>query len=264
MPIRGIGREDDPLRGHARKQLDDIDGRERGGVVETRWVVGEPGREHALAGDAGVGEDEGDFGKAQGQLGQWVHRRHPPPGVDQDRHSSIPGDGEDRLGGRVVEAEGLGAGMQLDPPRTERQAAFRLSNGMISRIEPAVRGQSTVALIRPGQHAIVGPPVSRVPIRVVEREDACPAVGSDQLELPEQGREILGPAVLVSAEMGMRVDDNGPRGHQLGELDGEGREGCAELVDADHEAPRTPPGGARSGPATAATAGSKGARVGPR
>ncbi|QEC46447.1 hypothetical protein FSW04_01870 [Baekduia soli] len=127
--------------------------------------------------------------------------------MDQDRHPGVARHLEDRLRGGVAEAEGLGARVQLDAARAEAEAALRLADRVVGRVQAAVGEQAAAGLRGPGEDPVVGGAVGRVALGVVQREDAGRGVRADLVELPEQAREVQRPPVLVEAEMGVGVDD---------------------------------------------------------
>ena len=137
-PIGGVGREHDPLGGHAREQLHDVEREEAGGVVEHPGVIGEHRGEDPLVADRPVGEDQHDLGVAQRELGEApCDRGQPAAGVDQDRHAGLIGHLEDPLELAPVEGEPLRAGVELDPARARRDAAFRLGDRPVEGVEAA-------------------------------------------------------------------------------------------------------------------------------
>ena len=184
--VRDVGGEDDPLGGDSCEQLDDIQRREAGRVVEDVRMICEPVREHALIGKGGVCQDERHVRKAPREIREWIHPRHPAAGVDQDRDARIPGDGEDRFGGRIPEPEGLRARVQLDAAGSSGQAALRFADRIVGRVQSAVRNDPPAAVGGPGQHAIVGATIARAAVRVVKRERARPRTARGLVQKADQ------------------------------------------------------------------------------
>jgi hypothetical protein len=56
-------------------------------------------------------EHERHLWVAERESSEWVHRRHPATGMDQDRDAGIACDVEDRRGSRVTKAKRLCARM---------------------------------------------------------------------------------------------------------------------------------------------------------
>ena len=94
----------------------------------------EPGE----VGDGGVGEDEAGARVALRQLQRVAaERRDAAPGVDQDRHAALlrePGQVLDR---RLAHRELLGPRVELDPVGAEVEAALRLGERPVVRVDPA-------------------------------------------------------------------------------------------------------------------------------
>ena len=111
--------------------------------------------------------------------------------------------------------------MPLAPLSRQRSASGIGSGG---QVEPAEGNERAVRRRRPLQHAVVGHPVGREAVGVVqrEREAAIDAVAGASQSRSSSGR--LGEAVLVHAEVRMRVPDPdvvGERGADAREMLGE-------------------------------------------
>ena len=66
----------------------------------------------------------------------------PAAGVDQDRHAPLVGERHEAAHGGLVEAELLGPRVQLDPARAGVQGARGLRDGVVARVDAAVRPPS--------------------------------------------------------------------------------------------------------------------------
>ena len=96
---------------------------------------------------------------------------------------------EDALHLGSVEPEVLGSGVQLDAARAGRQTAFALCERLFGRVEAAEGDQPPLALLRPGEHAVVGHAIGGPALGVVQREHArAPRAGI--VELGEQLDEL--------------------------------------------------------------------------
>ena len=174
--VRRIGGEHDPLGRHPREQLDDVERKEAGGVIQDAGVLGQASREDPLVADRAVGEDQDRAGVAQGEIDEALGERgQTPAGVDQDGHARGFGEAEHIVHLRPVEHEVLGPGMELDAARTRRQAAFALGQRAFGGIQPAEGGESPFAFAGPADHAIVGQAVGGMALGVVQGEHARPA-----------------------------------------------------------------------------------------
>lgn len=160
---------------------------------------------------------------AQGDGRQRVHRRHAAAGMDEDRDPRLARDREDRGDGRVVERERLRARVHLEAPCSERQAAPRLVDRVVGRIEAAVGNDPAAAVARPREHPVVGSAIGRTAVGLVQRERARPRFRPNLIEQADQrlGRQPL--AVLVLPEVGVRVENGRARRPQATELLGERR-----------------------------------------
>ena len=203
--VRG---EHDPLGRDTGKQLELIEHRERRRVIDDVRVIAQPRGEHPLVGDRRVREHEHDVGEAQREVGERVHPRHPPPGVDQDRDLRCLGDPPDRLGGRIAEAKRLRSRVKLDPARSEAEAALRLGHRIVGRVQPAVGIEASPGLLGPAQNPVIGHPVGGRAVGIVQRERAGPRGRGDLVEEREQAGEIERLPVLIPAQMRVRVDDD--------------------------------------------------------
>ncbi len=220
-----IGGEHDPLRRHPREQLDHVEGKEAGDVIQHARVIGQARGEDPLVADRAMREDEDDPGMAQGEidktLRQWWKAA---PGVDQNRHACRFGESEDIVHVLPVEHEVLGSRVQLDAACTVRQAALALRERFLGGIQPAERRESPIAFRRPGEHSVVGHAVGGVALGIVQRKHArppCPGLVQGGEQLLEGER----PSVLIKAEVRVGVDYFGVRRTQaldLGEERGHG------------------------------------------
>ena len=141
-----VGGEHDALVGRAREQLDHVEREEAGDVVEHARVIGQARGDDALVADRAVGEDQDHVGVAQGEIDELVAQRgKAAPGMDQDRHRGVFGQREDAIHLGTGEAEGLSAGMQLDPARAGRKAALALRDRIFGRVEAAEGRASPLA-----------------------------------------------------------------------------------------------------------------------
>ena len=158
-------------------------------------------------GDCGMGEDELRLGVVLDESPQVIgDRRQTAAGVDQDRHAPLCGQPEHRVEPALAEVELLRPGVQLDAARAPVEAALGLGDRLRGEVEPAERDERPVGCPRPFEDAVVGHPVGREAVRVVQRKceralDAVGRHGGEQL----LGR--LGEAVLVHAHMRVRVPD---------------------------------------------------------
>ena len=114
--VGGVAAEKEPPRRHQREQRDQITRIPPGGVEEEvgmgRNLLPEP----AEVGDPGMSEDDRTVAMRLGQSeNRRAERADAEPGVNQNRHSRLGGDGEDLLDSGMVEPEALRAGMKLDP-----------------------------------------------------------------------------------------------------------------------------------------------------
>ena len=152
-------------------------------------------------GERGMGEDELRLGMVLDEPPQDIgDRRQAAAGVDQDRHAPLGGQPEHRVEPALAEVELLRPGVQLDAARAPVEAALRLGDRLRGEVEPAERDERPVGRRGPLEDAVVGHPVGREAVRVVQREreravDAVGRHGGEQL----LGR--LGEAVLVDAQM---------------------------------------------------------------
>jgi hypothetical protein len=165
-----------------------------------------------------VGEDKHHIGEAQGEVGERIHPGHPAAGVDENRNLCGLSHPPDRLRRPVAEAERLRSRMQLDPARAEREAPLRLPHRVLSRIQTAVRVQPSARLRRPPQDAIIGHPIRRLAIGIMQSKRASSRVGSDLVQTRDQRRQVLLLPVLVSAQVRVRVHDDSVSGQQITNL----------------------------------------------
>ena len=203
-------------------------------------MIGEPGREQPLIGDRGVRENEHDVRIAQRDFGKGIHRRHPAARVDQNRNIGLLRRPPDPLRRRVAETERLRSWVELDPTCPERQAALRLANGILRRIQRAIGIQPSIGLSRPRKHAVVGNLVSRDSLGIVQRKRDRLRRRRDLIQKRDQRREIERLAVLVATEMSVSIEHDCPIGEQLLKLRANRLEGLNE-IHAWILAPARPP-----------------------
>ena len=96
-------------------------------------------------------------------------RRQAAPGMDQDRHAPFRREPEHRIELALAEIEFLGPGVELDPPRPGRGSG-RLGDRLGGQVEPAEGDERAVRRRGPLQDAVVGDPVGREAVGIVQGE----------------------------------------------------------------------------------------------
>src|SRR4051812_8724972 len=81
-----------------------------------------------------------------------AERRHPVPGVDEDRHPALARHCVDGANTRLGDLEALGARVQLDAARARIQAALGLAQRVVARIDPTERDELASRSCRLGQY----------------------------------------------------------------------------------------------------------------
>ena len=85
-------------------------------------------------------------------------RRKPAAAVDEDGHGPLDGEREDRLEPLVAECERLRARMQLDPARSEVEAAPRFLEGLGGEVEPDEWEKRPARALGVGERPVVRAP----------------------------------------------------------------------------------------------------------
>ena len=131
--------------------------------------------------------------------------RQPAAGMDQHRQAPLVGQCEDRLEQRVVDAERLRTGVQLDAARAAVETAHGLAERILVEAQPHEREQPVGRLGGPLEHAVVGRAVGGLAVGLVERENVC----GTHAGLVHEAQMVChgeGVAVLVEPEMRVRVE----------------------------------------------------------
>ena len=140
-----VGGEHDPLGGHAREQLDHVERKEAGDVVQHARMVGQARGQDALVADRAVSEDQHGSGVAQREVGEPVGRAAAARARRGSGSARLPlRRARRRVHLAAVEHEVLRARMQLDAARPRGEAAFALGQralrpGPVGRTAPVGR-----------------------------------------------------------------------------------------------------------------------------
>ena len=136
------------------------------------------------------------------------------PGVNQDRDAALAGERDERLDRRMVEREALGTRMELDPARPGREAAARLGERVVVRVDATEREKATVRCAGGRDRLVVG---LRVAAGLVHREADGARVRA--LEGADQLIRLLAKAVgVVAPDVGVGVKEReraGALSHRL-------------------------------------------------
>ncbi len=151
-----------------------------------------------------MGEDEAGARVALRQLERVVaERRDAAAGVDQDRHAAVLGEAGEVLDRGLAHRELLGARVELDPVGAEVEAALRLGERAVVRVDPAEVDDAAVGAGLDRPRLVVG---GRVAVRLVHREGD--RAGAGVLHRREQLLGLLAEFVgIVAAEVGVGVEE---------------------------------------------------------
>ena len=161
-------------------------------------------------------------------------RRKPAAAVDEDGHRALDREREDGLESLVAERERLRARMQLDPARSEVEAAPCLLDGLGGEVETDEREQPPARPLGVGERPIVGRGECRLAIGLVEAEHERAA----ESESVEDRRELVEAAdhpVDVVSEVRVGVEEVGVLGKLAAELLLPGLDDRSRALECGHE-----------------------------
>ena len=204
LAVGVVARPEDLAGRHQAEEGDEVGRVPPGGVDEEVRVLGHQPPEPGEVGDRGVGEDEAGARIALRQLQRVAaERRDAAPGVDQDRHAALLGEPGQVLDRGLRHRELLGPRVELDPVGAEVEAALRLGQRAVVRVDPAEVDDPPVGARLDRPRLVVG---GRVAVRLVHREGDRPR--ARVLHRRDQLLGLLAEFVrVVAAEVGVGVEE---------------------------------------------------------